>query len=230
MLFNKLTSASSASSIALTYGGTVSSTTDLSSYSLTVPIGPTAPAGVDRFVVIGIIAAAASGTPVLNSVLINGFGSSFVSSSVLAGNNLVSFAYFVVNNGITATCVATYSQTMQRCQMVGYGLVGVISRTPSASQYAFAQTVANVSGATSATVSTARGGASILLATVRNGSGFSSSSGQGTLTSNFANILEINTSNAGWSESGLNTVASQTYSATAASILNGRGIGVITFR
>lgn len=230
MLFNKLAGATTAAPIVLTYGGQISSTTDLSSYSLSVPIGAAPATGVDRFVVIGIIAAAASGTSVLNSVTIGGQSASFVTSGNLAGSNNLSFAYAVVNTGTTVTCVATYNITMQRCQMAGYGLVGVVTRIPSASQYAFAQTVAGASGATSATVSTSKGGASVLIASVRNTSGFSSASGQGTLTNNFSTTLEAATANAGWSESGLTTVASQTYSATAASIANGRGIGIITFR
>lgn len=229
MLFNKLAGATTAAPIALTYGGTVSSTTDLSSYSLSVPIGAAPSTGVDRFVVIGILGASASASA-LNSVTIGGQSASFVTGNNLAGSNTLSFAYAVVNTGTTVTCVATYSVTMQRCLMAGYGLIGVITRIPSASQYAFAQTVAGASGATSATVSTSKGGASILIASVRNSGGFSSASGQGTLTSNFSTLLESVTTDAGWSESGLTTVASQTYSATAANTANGRGIGIITFR
>jgi hypothetical protein len=226
---HRMRAASLAVPVSLTFGGTATSTTDLGAYTLSVSVGSAPPAGVNRVVVIGIIGQVSSGSPTISSVTIGGNSASFVASSGLDGQQVVGFAWAIVNAGTSLSCVVTFGQTQQRCRLFGYGLTGVTWATPPASAYAFASTAGGVSGATQASITMQKGGASILLAAVRNTSGFSAPAGQGTLTENNAATIESAASTAVWSEASTRP-AVQTYSATAANTANSRAIGVIHWR
>jgi hypothetical protein len=212
----------------LTYNATASSATDASTYNFaSISIGAAPSAGVNRLVVIAIAGQQGSLNTGISSVSINGSSVSFFTSNLLAGNggNTIGFAYAVVNSGTTASVDVTFVNTLQRVRIYSYSVVGAGSL--AASNFGFDNIIGGTSGNPTVSLDVFRKGVTIVVGISRNSSGFTSVSGQNTLTQNEVSTLEGISTVGTWSEL-ISTTTLQSYSLTAVGTSNGRSIGVLT--